>query len=355
MVSQPVDAGVPRHVADIVAALGPEAYAVDVVCPRSSTLWAELAERPGVTLHPMAPGRTPSFGDVRPWLEMVGLARRADVVHAHSAKAGFLGRVAAAVAGRRRRCVFTPHAWSFLGFDGWRRRLYVAVERLAARWCRVIVAVSAAERDAGLAHRVGRPAQYRVVPNGVDLARFAAAWAPEAGRIVMVSRLADQKRPLLAVEALAALPSHLDHARLVVVGEGPLEAAMVSCAEGLGVRDRLDLLGRRSDVPDQLARAGCLLLTSSYEGCPLSVLEAMAAGVPVVATASGGTAEVVRDGVTGLLVGDDPREIAEALEAVLADGTRAATMGARAREEARRHSLEEMVRRTLDVYAEVDR
>jgi glycosyltransferase involved in cell wall biosynthesis len=108
-------------------------------------------------------------------------------------------------------------------------------------------------------------------------------------------------------------------------------------------------------VPEQLRRAACLLLTSSYEGCPLSVLEAMAAGVPVVATASAGTSELVRHGVTGLLVEDGPDEIAHALARVLSDPTLAAAMGEKARSDAAAHSLEQMVSRTLDIYAEVSR
>src|SRR5213592_2917119 len=217
LAAQPLDGGVANHVISLVDGLPPGRYAVDVACPRGSQTWARLQGRDGVELHAIQPHRRPASGDMRSWVTLLRLAGRADVVHVHSAKAGFLGRLAAATRGKRAACVFTPHGWSFWAADGAEARLYVRLERLAAGWCRAIVALSAAERDAGLEAGVGRPAQYHVIPNGVPLERFALARSPVRGRIVMIGRLASPKRPDLALGALASLRERIPEAELHVV------------------------------------------------------------------------------------------------------------------------------------------
>src|SRR5207342_1431724 len=260
------------------------------------------------------------------------LAGRADVIHVHSAQAGFLGRLAAFARGVRRSCVFTPHGWSFWAGDGAEGRLYVGLERLAAHWCEAIVALSGNERDAGLSAGVGRPEQYRVIPNGVPLERFALPRAPVRGRILMVGRLAPPKRPDLALLALAAVRAEIPEAELQVVGDGPLRADAEQLAAQLGVVGAVRFLGYREDVPTLLAEAECALLASDYEGCPLAVVEAMAAGVAVVATEAGGVAELVEAGRTGALgTHGDAEALAAALANVLADPERAAELGAEGR------------------------
>jgi glycosyltransferase involved in cell wall biosynthesis len=335
LVSQPLDAGVPRHVLDVVDGLDPARFAVSVATPRASAVWAGLAGREDVALHALETRREPGRADLRAVARLVPLVRRADVVHAHSSKAGFLARLAAALAGRRSRCVFTPHAWSFWAAGGREAALYLRLERLAAHWCRAIVAVSDAERAAGVAAGVGRPEQYRVIPNGVDLARFAATPSPVPGRVLMLGRLARQKRPELALCALARVRQRVPEAHLLLAGGGPLRPEVERLVGELGLGDAVQFLGDRRDVPELLREASCLLLASDWEACPYSVLEAMAAGVPVVATAVGGVPELVRNGETGLLAAaGDEAALARALEAVLGNAERASALGAAGRADA---------------------
>jgi glycosyltransferase involved in cell wall biosynthesis len=336
----------------LVEALPAGRFAVDVACPRSSLTWASLEGREGIELHAIQAHRHPAPGDARSWGTLLRLAGRADVLHVHSAKAGFLGRLAAFTRGKRRACVFTPHGWSFWAADGAEGRLYVGLERLAARWCRTIVALSDDERLAGLAAGVGRPEQYRVIPNGVRLERFAVPRAPERGRIVMVGRLAPPKRPDLALRAFAVVRSRLPQARLDVVGDGPLRPEAERLATELGVEDAVRFLGERDDVPALLARAECALLASDYESSPLTVVEAMAAGVAVVATDAGGTVELVRPGRTGLLAArGDADGLAAALAEAMADPARALELGAEGRRVAGAElSLEGMVDRLVRLY-----
>jgi glycosyltransferase involved in cell wall biosynthesis len=286
---------------------------------------------------------------------LMPLVRRAELVHAHSSKAGFLARLAALTTGRRRRCIFTPHGWSFWAAEGPEARLYLGLERLAAHWCHSLVANSEAERAAGLRAGVGRERQYRVIVHGIDVERFAITPAPVPERIVAVTRLAPQKRNDLLVEAFALIRRTRPKAELHIVGDGPDLAALERRIVELGLEGTVCLLGRRDDVPEILSRAACFVMTSDYEGCPIAVIEAMAAGVPIVATDVGGVPELVADGESGLLVppGAAP-PIAAAVDAMLADPARASRLGHAGRTIARsRLSRDRMIRDVLRLYEEV--
>jgi len=355
IVSQPLEAGVPRHVFDLVSFLDPTAYEIDVACPRVSELWPSLEPLRHVRLHEMAPHRQPALVDGRTLARLLPLVRRADIIHAHSSKAGFLVRLAAAVQGRAAACVFTPHGWSFWSARGARARVYESLERLAARWCRRILAVSEYERRVGLRCRIGVADQYRVIPNGVDLERFSAPPAPVRGRVLMVGRLAAPKRPDVAVHAVAALCSRFPELELHLVGDGPERPRVEALVAGLGLSRRVRLLGTRHDVPALLAEAECLIVTSDYEACPLSVLEGMAAGIPVIAARVGGVPEIVDDGTTGILVEPGrPDELAAALAHLLSDRERARSIGDAGRCKVQAaFSSEGMSRAIVQVYDEV--
>jgi glycosyltransferase involved in cell wall biosynthesis len=354
MVSQPLAEGVPRHVLDLVRSLDLDRCDVDVACPRRSTLWAALEHDERVRLHEIAPGRRPSLADLSSVWRLVRLARRADVIHAHSSKGGFLARVAALLARRTEICIFTPHAWSFWAGGRLERRLYRLLERLAARWCRTIVVVSDDERIAGLAARIGKPKQYRVIPNGVEPEEFSATPDPVQGRVLMVGRLARQKRPDVAVLAFAQVLARHPSATLHLVGDGPLRSEVDALVTELGLRDSVELLGVRRDVPSLLSRASCLLLTSDYEGCPYSILEAMAAAVPVVATSVGGVPEFV-DERSGVLVEPGrPDALADALSDLLRSPEQARELGVAGRERVKREfTLRAMTEAVSMLYDEV--
>jgi glycosyltransferase involved in cell wall biosynthesis len=343
LVAQPLSAGVPRHVLDIVEELGGEGFEVTVACPTHSFLWEQLSGRDEVRLHPFTRHREPHLSDLLWLLKLVPLVRRNDVVHAHSSKASWLARVASLLVGRRSSCVVTPHAWSFWALSGWRRRTVESLERWAAHACAAIVAVGRHELHEGLRLGIGRVEQYRLIRNGIDLRRWAGDRTPDPNLVVMVGRLAPQKRPELAVRALAAARRERPAMRLIITGEGPMEHEVRALSEALGVDHAVQLLGNRNDVPDLLSRAGCLLVTSAYEGCSLVILEAMAAAVPVVAVRIGGIDEVLQDGVTGLLCDARPEDIAAALVLLVDHPATARRLGDEGRRRAwQRHSRRDM-------------
>jgi len=142
--------------------------------------------------------------------------------------------------------------------------------------------------------------------------------------VVTLARLSPQK----GIDTLVTAAGLVPEAKFLVVGDGPERTALEAQAESLGISSRVSFLGHRRDVPALLASADVFALPSLFEGLPLSVLEAMAAAKPVVASRIGGTDEAVVDGVTGILVPpSDPAALAQAIRTVLADPQLAARMG----------------------------
>jgi glycosyltransferase involved in cell wall biosynthesis len=197
--------------------------------------------------------------------------------------------------------------------------------------------------------RDGRP-RAQVIELGIDLERFARGKRVLEGCVVgNVARLAEQKghRDLIAA-APAVLERHPD-VRFVVAGEGELRAELEDLARPLG--DRFAFLGERDDVPDLLASFEVFAYPSRFEGLCLAVIEAQAAGVPVIATPVGGIVENVRDGETGLLVPpNDPAALALAIERLLDEPSLARSLAENAGPQVERYARERMVERTLALY-----
>ena len=212
-----------------------------------------------------------------------------------------------------------------------------------------------------LRDRLGVPdAKITVIPNAVE-ARVAVArddalraqLGVGGGRalVLTVARLEEQKGITHLLDAAASLPE----AVFAIAGEGPERARLVAKAASLGVADRVRWLGHRDDVPYLLACADLFVLPSLNEGLPLAAMEAMLAGVPIVATDAGGTGEIVRNGATGLLVAPaDPRALSEAIRTMLGDRARAMRLATAARELIEReHSAAAMVAATSRLYEEL--
>ena len=200
-----------------------------------------------------------------------------------------------------------------------------------------------------------------VIPNAIDPARFRLASDPQLRAalsrdgsrpiVLATARLAAQKGLGYLLDAVSELPA----IQLVIAGDGPDLGDLEAQAQRLALGDRVDFLGHRDDVAELLACADVVALPSLYEGLPLSVLEAMAAGKPVVATAIGGTDEAIVDGETGVLV--EPRDaaaLAEALDGLISDPARAARLGAAGRRHVEENfASAQMVERVMHVYDEL--
>jgi len=169
-----------------------------------------------------------------------------------------------------------------------------------------------------------------------------------------VGNLTAKKDHRTLLEATARAASNHHDLRLVLVGSGPLEHELRNATRSLGLTERVTFAGSRGDVAELLPAFDVFALSSRHEGLPISLLEAMAAGVPCVATAVGGVPEVVTDRDEGILVApEDPDALAHALGAVVADPEFRHAAGARAARTARRFDISSAVRRTEQVYREV--
>ena len=279
---------------------------------------------------------------------------RPHIVHTHSTKAGLLGRLAARLEGIP--AIHTAHAWSFSdGLPRRRKAFAIPTEALAGRITRRFIVVSEADREIALRYRVARDAQVCIVHNGVvDVAQRADPGQGEPPVIAMVARLAAPKDHDLLLRALAGVRAPF---RLQLIGDGPDRGAIEAQCDALGLGERVALLGVRRDVPDLLAQVHLFALISRQEGFPLATLEAMRAGLPVIASDVGGAREAVAHEQTGLLIArGDEVGLRGALERLLSDPGLRRAMGRAGRQAfEERFTVEQMNQRTLSVYTDIAR
>jgi glycosyltransferase involved in cell wall biosynthesis len=247
---------------------------------------------------------------------LIALLRRElpTIVHTHTSKAGVMGRLAGWFVGVP-FVIHTPHGHVFYGHFG---RLvswaFLQIERMLAKITTHFIALTEAERDEHLAHRVGRADCFSVAPSGIDLDRFrrmagrfgrrppGLTYPPDAIVVGSVGWLTEVKGHRFLIEAFAKLKPDHPRLHLVIVGSGGLRDELTALAIRFGVGDSVQLLGERQDVPDCLAAMDIFVLPSLNEGMGRALIEAMAAGRPVIASRVGGVPAIVEDRRTGLLV-----------------------------------------------------
>lgn len=264
---------------------------------------------------------------------------RPDLVHLHSSKAGLLGRIAARLTGIP--AVFTAHGWAFTeGAPEGRRHIAVLSERLTAPLAARIISVSGYDTRLAERYKVGAPGQVVTIHNGLPDIGETPPPGPQSSlcRVVMTARFAPPKDQLTLIRAAAQVSG----VHLTLIGDGEGLSAAQSLVTALGVQDRVDFLGARSDVPQLLLAADVFALISNYEGFPISILEGMRAGLPIIATDVGGVQEAVQSGVTGLLVpkGDEAALVA-ALRTLATDKEERFAMGRAARDRFKQAFTEE--------------
>ncbi len=369
------EGGAPRVLLDLMGGLDRSRFSQTLAAgpaPEATELLTEAERIPVDVRRIRRLGRR-----VAPLRDLVALAglidlikrQRFDIIHTHTSKAGFLGRLAARLAGAR-RVIYSPHGDIFSGyFPKYETVVYSRAERMAAPWCDKIVTLTDAGAREYLARDIGAPRQFVTIPNGIDAAALsAAADRPGARRelgidaddfvIACVGRLVRVKgHDVLAAAApqIVAQIGGAPNVRFLIVGDGPDRGALASLVGGLGMGDRFSFLGFRPDVARLLSGADLLVMPSRNEGLGMSILEAMALGLPVVASRVGGIPEAVTDGVTGILVSpEDPDALASACVCLMKDTDRAREMGRAGRRSVEaRFTVGQFVEKTARLYLDL--
>ena len=349
-----------------VAHLDRQRYRVSLIAGEGGLLDEEALALPDVEVHLLRE----LVREVDPARDLKALARltslllrlQPDVVHTHSSKAGVLGRWAAYLAGVG-TVVHSIHGFGFHhGTPLLQRGFYRALEAGTAAVTTRFLAVSQASVDFGVSQGILTRERSCLVRSGIRLAAFRGgpppgalhrelAISPEAPVVGMIACLKPQKAPLDFVRAAARVARRVPAAHFILVGDGEQRRAVEEEVRSLELAGRLHLLGWRRDIPAILADLSLLVLTSLWEGLPRVVPEAMAAGLPVVATKVDGTPEAVREGETGFLVEPhDVETLAGKIEYLLSHPAEARRMGQNGRMRVEEFDIDSMVHRQEAIY-----
>lgn len=346
-VVRPAAGGIRQHVLSLIGASDP-ARAVHSIAAPVAFLHDLPADTPAHNLPLEIAARFAPLADLRAARRLAKLAHKADVVHAHGLRAGWIAALAQSV--RPFPFMLTAHNMAEGGLPA-----QLALKHIGRR-AQAIIAVSQAVADSLTALGVP-PAKLRIVPNGVDVevfaqlppradARQALGFIEDTFTVGCIARLSPEKGVDVLAQAAAALPD----VPVLVAGDGP-QRDVLRASLPANVR----LLGRIPDTRALLAAVSVLVVPSRLEGQGIVALEAMAAGVPLIASRVGGLAEMLTDGETVLLVpAGDPAALARAITRLRADPALQAHLSANAARLVReRYSHRRTVAAVLDVYAEL--
>lgn len=303
-----------------VQLLDPRRFEVEVICgPQTGSEGSLIEEalQKGVRLS-ILPELVRELNPLKDFIAFIKLLvilrkKRFAIIHTHSSKAGILGRLAARFVGTP-VILHTAHGWSFHDYmPNWRKKLFILLERLSAKFTRRLIVVTRTDIQKGLQNGIGTPEQYLLIRSAIPLDEFLN---PEidpqklrqelgipvnAPVIGTVGRLSPQKNPLEWLRIAAQIAAFKPDCYFLLIGDGPLRDEVESRIQELRLKNQFILTGLRRDVPHLLSVMDVFLLTSLWEGLPRVIPQAMCREVPIVAYASDGVAEVIEHEQTGFL------------------------------------------------------
>jgi glycosyltransferase involved in cell wall biosynthesis len=285
------------------------------------------------------------------------------IVHTHSSKAGILGRWAARLAGIR-LIVHSVHGFSFNEYQpSLVRAFYIVLERITALITTAFVTVSGADREEGIRKGIFKGDGVTLIRSGIDIKQFGTLPGDrislrekigidqDAPAIAMVACFKPQKAPLDFVRVAKKVSEERSDALFYLVGDGLLRPQVEKLIEELNLRDKVVLLGWRRDIPEIMLSIDLLVLTSRWEGLPRVFPQAMASGVPVVATNVNGAPEAIRNGLNGyLLPPGDITGMAEKIIYLINNPEEARAMGKKGRELVEEFDIWKMVKQQEALY-----
>ena len=328
----------------------------------------ETAKKQGIEIIdvPSLVRRISPINEVRALVALFRHIRKLEphIVHTHTSKAGILGRLAAWLA-RVPTIIHTPHGHVFYGHFGRSlSRIFLQMEKLLGRITNHLIALTPQEGNDYVTLNVSKANNTSVIHSGVDLSRFRQASrgrarkrkelgiSPDALAIGFVGWLLPIKGVNFLVQAMAGVVRDHPKTLLVLVGKGEQENELKKQVENLGLTDKVLFLGWRSDVEEIMACFDLLVLPSLNEGMGRVLVEAMAVGLPIVASNVGGISDLVKDGKNGLLVPPaDAQALERAISGLLKDKARRKQLGKAGKKMCRPYSAEAMVEQINDLYA----
>lgn len=352
------------HVRALVTGLDPARFESVVACSDDGPLASDL-ERAGIRV-----ARIPMPRTVNPWAvpELYGLIRRtrAQLVHAHGTRAALCALPAARLAGVPG--LYTVHGWScHRRGSALHEHLARSIETALCRTARHVVCVAHADHRQGVARGMLPVERSRVIPNGIEpkllcpmpvarsRLRTELGVRQDEPLIGLFGRLTEQKAQRVFLRSARAVLDRFARARFVLVGDGEDRHALEALAKELELGERLILTGFRSDVPELLNAIDLFVLPSLWEGLPIALLEAMAVGVPAIASAVDGSVEVIEPGKSGLLVPPGEHEpLTQAIVSLLETPALAERLARAGQERVRRlYTLQSMIEATETLYTEM--
>lgn len=258
------------------------------------------------------------FKDLLAVWDLIQLVRKIKpkILHVHSSKAGFIGRITGEILNIP--TVYTVHGWSFTNPNlGWfQRKILIIIEKFMRRCTKYYIFVSKFDYNTAKQLKIMTSNNGEVIYNGVkDPKRNKKKVSnPETIKIVMIARFSQQKDQITLIRALKLL--NCSSYKTLFVGDGPTMADSMKIADELKLRDEIDFLGFQRNVGMFLEQSDVCVLSTNYEGLPISLIEAMSYGLPIVATNVGGNSELIKDGVNGYLTDGSAQDLADKIKLV---------------------------------------
>ncbi len=279
-----------------------------------------------------------------------------DIIHCHSSMAGILGRL---IVRNKIPTIYTAHGFAFNPDASlWRRIIGVMGEKAVSRYTSKIICVSDFDKGLALKYKIAKASKLAVVHNGVEIGPFELK--KESGdlvEILSIGRLAYPKRPDLIIKAFAKLPIELrQKSYLKIVGSGPYFSELQKLIDNLDIKESISLVGEvdHSRIGNFLSKADIFILITKHEGLPLTILEAMSKGLPIIASKVGGVPEEVNNECGILIDKNEVKEIKNALALLISDEAKRREMGLLSRKRAEQFfSLEKFFIETAKIYKEI--
>ncbi|MGP6379010.1 glycosyltransferase family 4 protein [Yersinia bercovieri] len=346
--------GAQVHVKDLCIKLLAEGHKPEVIVGESGLL-VDMLKSKGINVHilPSLVRDISPLKDISCIFKLRKLVKKInpDIVTLHSSKAGIIGRLSLIFSGIP--VVFTVHGWSFAdGVSKSKKRFYILIERAVSLFTDIIITVSKQDKELALKYKVASNSKQIVIHNGISKKSIETRNTvnSECIRLISVARFCEQKDHETLLNSLYLLKNESWH--LSLVGKGPNLDKIKKLAVTLGLDNKIDFLGERTDVENLIASSDVFLLISNWEGFPISILEGMRASLPVIASDVGGINESVENGVTGYLVKKaDVLALTECIKKLISDRTLRLYMGKNGCESFNnKFTFDHMYNKTKEVY-----